>query len=1013
MAMAEISMEQIVFQNIFLKKLDLFCIFKFIVTNDLRIYSEKSYTRLLKIINSYKKVNLKSPEEFSSNEKINEYFFYNKEKSNNVMTPKEEYVTNTKKEANLMRKKNYRKKLHLNDSLFAKSLNNKKLFELFKFPREEEVFNYIKSVCKNCVINEPLRLNVSFKKYDKKQKEEEEKDNTNHNIETETHPSPMDTYMYGVTDELSNNELINSASISTSAVSHSGTQDTLSDRTTKPLNGKYWTSDLKKRGDESIEQLINGHSTDASIDFKRFILDSREMNCCSTKIQDDSEAHNQTKTSSINETTDKCFCLNESMPTEKTTSGDRMDLPQEGARIEGEDYSAKLVFVGNNRSLNATSDNNKNDPNHFVHSNKRSSEDKTNINNCWEFNDHHTHNTADTHEERNIQKTNTEHTDCRRCVYKRKRSSNEFSIYNYSVINDENNSTHRFYDDTALCLKHFHDIHNLLNRDPSGLRKIKIMLKDEIATISISPFYINFDGVRVFENVCQAFHLDKDDYKRKRLYYVLKLCMNNESAMSKLKRIFMEDLYTQQENYERELCEKKFTKKKEHRKKNYRRMITLRKKQKSEEQIFEILNEEKRINVLYFINRFLYSQKTPLSNLFENYSLSTNDEDVDDSDNGDGKEDTSQEIELDEQYAFDELTIDYFIFLMIFDNKIEENFYKYLIKKLEQCKSMSLKDLEKAHAYKKQKSKENGANEFIYAEGGDTLQDSEKINKMTDEILLLSYIRPFPTVFWLINKNICAYISHLEKLNIIKNIEKIIKNKNPKFTLLRRYLIYDHLKYILIRTRHINRRILLFFYNNFVNSESFADDIKFDENENLEMHLLDARLAACSTQKLAEHEEKEEGDKEKVKEGEEEFEEEKEAGVEEEIEYDKQLGEEQKERPEKNCVQEQDKEQQSENVKKQNKTQQRSSVCATYYADMRRSYDNNVSVKLMPSEFCEIYNIDILVISKIVRKINTLRINGVGGISNFLNLKCIHLYFASHLSYPNTVGYILEECFKT
>ncbi|KNC38173.1 hypothetical protein PFLG_03178 [Plasmodium falciparum RAJ116] len=205
-------------------------------------------------------------------------------------------------------------------------------------------------------------------------------------------------------------------------------------------------------------------------------------------------------------------------------------------------------------------------------------------------------------------------------------------------------------------------------------------------------------------------------------------------------------------------------------------------------------------------------------------------------------------------------------------------------------------------------------------EYNDRHDNIKKIKKRTDienEIILLKNIRPFPTIYWLINKNICGYISHLEKINIIKNIENFINHPGEEFKLLRYYLIYDHLKYIVIRLRHIHKRILIFFYNYFLNSEYFISQHKQNN------HLSNIDL-----------------------------------------------------------------------------------------------YKNNPFSQIFEitpiiQSYYEKYPIDFNSICEILRKINTLRIKGIGGISNFLTLKCIHLYFASHLSYPNTVGYIIEEYFKS
>lgn len=1020
--MADISLEQIVLQNKFLKELDLFCIFKFIVTNDLKIYNDESYNKLLKIVNSYKRVTLKSKNSFSNNQKINEFFFYNKEKWGPLKAEKNMHLIDGKTKAKLTKKKRYKNDLYCNDSLFAKSLNNKKLFELFNFPEEEEVCNYIRSICDDFVIDEPLRLNVSFKKYDKKTSVKSEEEEPVH------YKADMSEDHFSANKDISENtndtvhrESINSVFTAFSALSPTGNEIAYGDNKGTLANGNNWTNNLKQSKDEWVDRFIHRDSAEASIDLKQFILASREVNCCSSAMHDDSETHIQTRTNSIGGTDDKYLYINEDSSTEKTASFDKSKPAQEGSYLKDKTISNKLMLLEKRGSLNTISSTCTNETYHFECVSRGESINGNDKKCSTFYSDHIISNSNNKNKEDSSQDTNTEASSkCQEFVYKRKRSSNELSIYSYSTISNENNLlTDKFYDDTALCLNHFRDIYNFLNRDPSGLRKIKTMLKNEIATISISPFYINFDGVRIFNNVCKAFHLDKNDYKRKRLYCVLKLCMNNENAMSSLKNIFLEDLYEQQINYKRELCEKKFGKKKDHRKKHYRKTSALRKKQKSEEQLFEILNEEKRINVMYFMNRFLYSQKTPLSNLFRNYSLQKINE----------QHRKEEDTDIDVQYAFDEQTIDYFIFLMIFENKIEENFYQYLMKKIEQCKRESFNVLQETYN-QKQKFKEKECKETLIPE--DTCFDPETNNRMTDELLLLNYIKPFPTIFWLINKNICAYISHLEKVNIIKNIEKFIKNKNSKFKLLRRYLIYDHLKYVIIRTRHINRRILLFFYNNFVNSGSFTNETKFDDDiiTKPESYLKKQEtmqhmkynfskkwkqvLHGTETEKTEAEEEKEEqDDNDDEEEGAEEAKKEKQETMKMDIDHEEKEVSDQKKitEPVENNVK---KIEQCESAFKSDHIPEGClTSCATHYTDIKKSYNNSISVKLMPSEFCNVYNIDTGLALKILKKINTLRINGVGGISNFLNLKCIHLCFASHLSYPNTVGYILEECFKT
>ncbi|CRG94022.1 rhoptry protein, putative [Plasmodium gallinaceum] len=857
--MNDISIEQVTLQNNFLKELDLFCILKFIITNDIQIYNEESYNNLLNIVKSFKIFNIESKNVFSTNEKIYKKFFYN------YRTP--------------FKIKNKNKEIYCNDSLFSKNLNNKNLFEFFKFPKNKKVSNYIKKICIDSLINEPLNINLNFVKFDKKKKKKKGRiKNDSKELFKKLFKSNSDS---GI----------------------------LSSELRIPCNG--------------CDEAHEGYK-ESSTNFKKF------FNKTDISISDSSESLTNLKNS----------------------------FPE----------------VSDNNYL-ITNCNNSDESVYNYFSESTNIEDNKNKNKNFKCKNQHL--------------------------------SHKLSMYNFSLLKN-NNSLNTFFDDTSLCLNHFYDIHNMLNRDPIGLRKIKIMLKKDIGTISISPFYINFDCSRIFENVCKTFNLNKYDYKKQNLYYIINLCFSNEHSLSILKNIFLDDLYKQQKIYENELNDKK----------NYRKKNALKKK--NTENIFEILDDEKRINVLYFINRFLYSQKTPLSHLFRDYTLYGYYKDNND---------------MEDDFYFDELTIDYFIFLMVFEKKIEANFYKYLIKKIHQCKrnfvnqkeedstfsinsinnekkkrkeniylykeenennSESSKEItteyyeeklnihmkENEHDTYKSKKKsvpynggtylsanyetgnENGTyhvknysktlmsdkitlekgthllknlneihkkdninsnkenrcemkncNENVDTElnnliNNTTIENDQKLKKMIEnEIILLKCIRPFPTIYWLINKNVCAYISHLEKINIIKNIEKFINHRSDEFNLLRYYLIYDHLKYIIIRLRHINKRILIFFYNFFVNSDNFLNQYKS--------------------------------------------------------------------------------------------------------GDIMNYYRNSFEIKPVTNEYFKKYQINSNVVSEILRKINTLRIKGIGGISNFLTLKCIHLHFASHLSYPNTIGYILEEYFKS
>ncbi|SBT36851.1 rhoptry protein [Plasmodium ovale wallikeri] len=624
----------------------------------------------------------------------------------------------------------------------------------------------------------------------------------------------------------------------------------------------------------------------------------------------------------------------------------------------------------------------------------------------------------------------------------------------------------------------------MLNRDPNGLRKIKIILKKDIGTISISPFFINFDCTKIFRQVCKVFNIKTYDYKKHSIYDIIDLCFRSKHSLHILKNIFLNDLYKQQTIYDNSELNSK---------KGYRKRNSIRKK--NTEHILEILDDQKRINVLYFINRFLYSQKTPLSNLFRSYPSRFSDEDTavggtctDSGFDHVGAVDNGHDS--DEDLNLDECTIDYLIFLMVFEKKIEQKFYNFLIKKIDKSRrklptkegmeadegsssnasaaSAARASIANLHTQLKRENYKQGdivgtptipQNETeksvisvsgvcnirgIIAQGGGSMsrqgctvlgcesihqgeaaresnciKETKKQSKMPhlgettndkgtkvtivnkedgheckkestnnrtmelsnrvavktssdfidvgmannmeapaegerplvkdeeereeqeeeekdddddddddeaedclkhksdveNEITLLKCIRPFPTVYWLINKNICGYISHLEKINIIKNIEAFINRKSEDLNLLRYYIIYDHLKYIVIRLRHINKKILLFFYNHFVNSDNFVKQYT-TKNETIDITM--------------------------------------------------------------------------------------------------STYSNKFYIKRdILNTYIKKYKTDEHVISEILRKINTLRIKGIGGISNFLTLKCIHLYFASHLSYPNTIGYILEECFKS
>lgn len=845
--MNDISYEQIVLQYNFLKKLDLFCIFKFIISNKIRIYNEEAYDILAGILTSYQTFNLNGKYVFSENEKLYQHFFENREKERK------------KKDAKDKIEKNQGDKMYLNDSIISKNMPNHTLFQLFKFPEDDVVLQYIQNICNNGLIDEPLNINLSFKKL-----------GTNANIDSSGSLGNLNDEIDG--KGIQSSGCINSVSTSNATKFETKLDSSMWFEESKTLSVSSTDQKESKEERDTNDHLINLDKSkknislsvqisDLPLNLKQCITDSREVNCCLAKIN------------------------------------------LENSNEKGVDCM-QHVSSGSANSLSQTKPM------------------------------HHTTEDVELVDEDHVKKS----FQCRT-----KSSSNELSVYDFSLFNI-NYRLNNFYDDTALCLSHFHHIHNFLNRDPTGLRKIKIMIKNEIATISISPFYINFDGSRVFENICSSFHLNKDDYKKKKLYYILKLCLNNENALSRLRNIFLDNLREQEHIYDNNVCITKKVesventsksydrkhvkgKKKKYKKKHFRNNSIIKKRLKSEEQISEILDEQKRINVLYFINRFLYSQKTPLSYLFGSNEIEQNET----------NEIINHTNNREEETNFDELTIDYYLLMMLLENKVEQSFLKFLIEKLKQCREESTKEIQEAsqskitHDENKTQKKEKNEPEKEEPNGieGNGYKNTKKTceNKnMEDELLLLKSIRPFPTIFWLINKNLCAYLSHLEKMNIIKKIEKIIQNTSKEFAFLRTFLIYDHLKYTLVRMRHINKNILLFFYSNFVNSESFIHMAKIPQDV---INRKDVSLEINKNNILEE------------------------------------------------------------------------------------AYRSTVETKLMSSIYYEKYEISSDTFLRILRKINTLRINGIGGISNFLTLKCIHLYFASHLSYQNTIGHILEECFKT
>ncbi|SBT79491.1 rhoptry protein RHOP148, putative [Plasmodium malariae] len=1160
--MNDISLEQITLQLDFLKGLDLFCIFKFIITNDIEIYREESYNILINIINSYKIINIEE-----SNHIFSEYFSnYRKGSSrkrgvsiprigssnscsgsngstsgssintkgknissnDNIINSSGSSTTTpysnqynaqaiqrskTKVKSNKDEKNAKIQDIYMNDSLFSKNMYNKKLFEFFKFPKSKKVAEYVNMVCVNRLIKEPLNMNLSFVKFDKKKKKRKKRrrrGNKNNSREL---------YIKNKCKYNSDSGIVNKKMKSTCSCC-------------------YETKENYKELSKNFKKLFN--ETDISVSDSSEILSTLKISFAKT------HENNYLDMNCSNSDDDSAYDFDYYS---ETTTMQENQKEQKNVKLQNKFLSLKLSMYNSSllKNRGAHGDENEN-----------GNENGNSNGNSNGFGIKSIINEDNTNRSNNIRNSGT-------CVSK-------------------------FYDETTLCFKHYYDIHNILNRDPNGLRKIKIMLKKDIGTISISPFFINFDCTRIFKNVCKAFNLTKYDYKKQSIHQIINLCFNTENSLAILKNIFLDDLYKQQKVYVNELNNKKNYRKKEH---NIRK--------KNTESVLDILDDEKRINVLYFINRFLYSQKTPLSNLFRDYTLSLHSQkNVYNrvcSNMCSGTRDDMHDVcnnPLDNQSEdppFDELTIDYLIFLMIFEKKIDQKFYKFLIRKINKCKINITKNISNkndsssdfrpnidygveketeqniatailnvhnsykresndnrlstvarnsreqsrkgntneceiigdhtklhinngtennvdilidlnslgdmsnmtnmenmvnitnltdmtdvtdttntthitgmsnivgmpnigdvrsvcsvdsascvsnpdslpssynftkvsnvnnskeqstgisvndevspvtltkesnfcngeeklskllitentANEKKKKKKKKKKEKSFVNktevqycnegsggyelnsqngcnvksgisscihngikiginrcSKGSDQangsecgkmdgdaeeeeeyMDDIEAKTSMENEIILLKCIRPFPTIYWLINKNICGYISHLEKVNIIKNIENFINRKSEDFNLLRYYLIYDHLKYIVIRLRHINKKILIFFYNIFLNTDNFLRQYTNNTNDE-ETHIINS------------------------------------------------------------------------------------------------TYNNSFELNPIILNVClQKYNINLHVVLEILRKINTLRIKGIGGISNFLTLKCMHLYFASHLSYPNTIGYILEECLKS
>ncbi|SCO73422.1 rhoptry protein RHOP148, putative [Plasmodium vivax] len=1119
--MLDISAEQSALQIKFLKALDLFCIFKFIITNDVKIHERETYELLTSILNSYSLISVNSPsrEVFSEAEKIYQKYFCStgEETSTSASAGCEaelvpdseqaqrngptalngstyEEVGSAQKRTSSSQKRTINLgEIFTNDSLFSKHLSNKQIFQFFKFPKSKKVGDYVNKCCVHELINEPLNINVGFVKFDKKKRRKKKRKRPKKG----TINIPTNLCKYSSDSGIHNSRMKNSCSCF-----HESKE-----------NSKFFSNDFKKVANEA----------DLSVS------DSSELfpNLRSSFVRTPATSYFGLNTPNCSNSEDESDYNYYSENTNREDAGKgphktrNVKLRNQYLSVKLSLYNSRLCNSGGRAAPGGAAESGA--ANHANHAN---------------------------------------HANCDSQA---------------SSTNGAPRANH-FYDETSMCFNHFHEIHNILNRDPNGLRKIKIMLKKDIGTISISPFYINFDCTRIFKNVCRAFNFTNFDYKNQGVYQIINSCFSTAQSGQILKYIFLDDLYEQQEIFESEMNGKKNA-----RKKNLFKM-------RNKEHVLEMLDDEKRINVLYFINRFLYSQKTPLSNLFASHCLESagmRGEDgrserlkrssesarslpqpppVQPSPACEPDDDPLFDDPLFDDPPFDELTIDYLLFLMVFEKKIDHTFRKYLMRKIDSCRGYlpeegqektsldatyhsaatassfdsqpnwsashhKVRKIERSSFHlhgqveKKQVNDTDSSDatqsrleEFKRGEtpngrvgvspvvhdgdirGGDkteaalpngeitsigsftsltsftslatqatlTAQDSittqdgistgatisasgttcrqaappsdkaystcsmssvtpsgisitnthatnetqdeagsapppnladiqskwnewqnktqlvkktneemsdctkstttdgyeevengvqsvvengtqngiqngiqkdeqnhcERLEKtdppsdaepkykskakykseIQNEITLLKCIRPFPTVYWLINKNMCGYISHLEKMNIIKNIEYFVNCKKEEFRLLRYYLIYDHLKYITIRLRHINKRIFRFFYNLFLNSHNFKKQFSSDESSQ--------------------------------------------------------------------CI-------------------------SSIYTN---SFDFSPHVL---TEFMRTYQIDSQVITEILRKINTLRVKGIGGISNFLTVKCIHLYFASHLSYPNTIGYILEEFFKS
>ncbi|SCM22883.1 rhoptry protein RHOP148, putative [Plasmodium chabaudi adami] len=1067
--MDDISTDQVKIQLDFLKKLDLFCIFKFIITNDIKIYNEKSYEVLIKIVNSYKIINIQESKNICfENNKVYIKFFcssknlfkknkpkpnthnqnftsYKNENNNNITTGfstcinspyclcgssnlSNNYIHENdieKKIENNFDIKNKRKNgLYSNDSMFSKDLCNTTLFKIFKFPKNEKVVDYIKNdLCLDAFIKEPLNINLCIVKFDKNNNKKKKRRKTRR-IKNELMQSH--TSVYNSDSEILNKPFRNSCNchdiksgqnqiLSSSFISQNMTITTNSNITNNgtDLNTSENILNTKNTFTETDKSLSDFSEIPSTLKITE--LNSICNNNCNANTTNDLFYASCTMSESesvLNHYSDSVYVEHKELDTEDDSPKQFEKSVEASEKYDHNNYDQaysqyfeksfeKSFERSFERSFGKSSDKNFNTNYGDGVKNKLDSKREVvrqNSNNAKMKNQYTSF---------KLPKYNSN-------IFKKTNNNNNSS----NIINSGNNTNsvsivNNPYCDVTLCFSHFSQIHNILNRDPNGLRKIKMMLKKDIGTINISPFFINFDSTQIFKNICKSFKLTKYNYKERNIYDLINLCFSNSQSVDIVRTVFLNDLY-KQELHKNENNNKKNYKKKHH-------------KKRKKENILEILDEQKRVYVLYFINRFLYSQKTPLSNLFRNFKHNQIKQ--------------SEDMNMEDDPNYDELTIDYFIFLMIFENKIDQKFYKFIIKKIKDSKTtFSLTTSEKSQTpdfntlikpidQKNEKLKNsnsydqkqflnekrnsdilsNNSNTHTYiqdkfSDTNDALENTAKygttkyessytmhdeitkvehtssnyeytlVNDSTftsntemslasqdstclnykmqnedigyktknyknqeddgedeeyeeemkcvknkteieNEIILLKHIRPFPTIYWLVNKNICGYISHLEKVNIIKNIENLINQKNEKFNLLRHFLIYDHLKYIVIRLRHINKKILLFFYMFFLNSDIFLK--QYQDNKNIE---------------------------------------------------DITIG--------------------------------------TYINPFQIQPD-------ILNIFLQTYKIDTNTISEILRKINTLRIKGIGGILNFLTLKCLHLYFASHLSYPNTVGHILEEFFKS